>query len=354
MSPEQLRRDLAKNPPAPVYLFVGPERYQRAACRKALLKAVVGVETAEEAGDGYTHLDLDEMKIDEALDDARAMSLFASRRLIWVSSAESALPKGRAISDDSESGHTAGLAAYVKSPSPDAVVVFDAARYDFDSNDDKPRLERLGKFYAAVRNVVEFRAMDASTARQLARDAAAKVKLQIGTAELGMLVEACASDAFRITTEIEKLSLYAGTERRVTADDLASMVANARTSTIFALVAALGKGDRRRSLEILDALVREGEYLPLALAFVASQFRYALVAHEARIKSSQAIQSHFQRLGIRMWRDRAEQVLETMTSFSQAKIEKAIGLLFHADRGLRDARPDDRTVFEKLIFELTD
>ena len=242
MTPEQFRRDIAKNPPSPVYLFVGSEGYQRGLCRKALMKAVLGVSTAEEAGDGFTHLDLSEVKINEALDDARAMSLFTTRRLIWVSSAEAVLPRGKAISEDPDSGHTKGLNAYVKRPSPDAVVVFECSRYDFDNNDDKPRIERLGKFFASVKQVVEFKALDASSARSLAQDAVQRAKLQIGASELGLLIEWCAGDAFRITNEIEKLSLYAGTDRKVTKDDLTSLVANARTSTIFALVAALGRG----------------------------------------------------------------------------------------------------------------
>src|SRR5450432_2824694 len=120
MTPEQFRRDLTKNPPAPLYLFVGSEGYQRGLCRKALLKSVLGVVSATEAADGFTHLDLSEMKIDEALDDARAMSLFVTRRLIWISSAESVLPRGKAISEDPDSGHTKGLNAYAKNPSPDS------------------------------------------------------------------------------------------------------------------------------------------------------------------------------------------------------------------------------------------
>jgi DNA polymerase-3 subunit delta len=355
MTPEQLIRDITKNPPAPIYLFVGPEGYQRALCRKALLKAVTGFDTITAAGDAFSQLDLDEIKLNEALDDARALSLFADRRLVWIGSAESALPRGKALAaDDAEKGYTAGLAAYVKRPTPGVVVILDARRYDLDSNEDKPRIERLQKFYAPVRNVVEFRSLPPDAARQLAQEAARKVKLQIGLAELGFLVEACAGDAYRITNEIEKLSLYAGTDRKITADDMAALVPNARTSNIFALVGALGRGDRGKSLEILDALVREGEYLPLALTFVAAQFRYALMAHESKLRSSQAIQGHFSKLGIRMWRDRSEQVLETMTSFSPAKTERAMRLLFAADRGLRDARPDDRSVFEGLILALTD
>ena len=354
MTPEQFRRDLTKNPPASLYLFVGNEGYQRGLCRKAMMRAVLGVDTAAEAGDGFTYLDLAEMKIDEALDDARAMSLFVTRRLIWIASAEAVLPRGKAISDDPESGHTAGLNGYAKRPSPDVVVVFECSRYDFDNSEDKPRLERLFKFFAAIKLVVEFKPLDAAAARSLAQDAVQKAKLQLGPAELGLLLESCAGDAFRITSEIDKLSLYAGTTRKITKDDLVALVANARTNSIFELVAALGRGDRGKSLDILDSLVREGEYLPLALTFVASQFRYALVAHEAKLRSSQAIQGHFSKLGIRLWRDRSEQVLETMSSFSQARTEKAIRLLSKADRGLRDARPDDRSVFESLILELTD
>jgi DNA polymerase III delta subunit len=145
----------------------------------------------------------------------------------------------------------------------------------------------------------------------------------------------------------------ANTICRITADDLAALVANARTSTIFALVAAMGQGNCGKALEILDSLVRKGEYLPKALMFAAGQFKYALIAHEAWLKNSMQITGHFTKLGIRMWRDRAEQVAQTVSSFPQTKAERAVRLLAAADRDLRDTRPDDRTVFENLILAMT-
>ena len=51
------------------------------------------------------------MSLTEILDDARSMSLFAPQRVIWVSSAEAALPRGRAVSSE-ESSAAAGIAAY--------------------------------------------------------------------------------------------------------------------------------------------------------------------------------------------------------------------------------------------------
>lgn len=345
MTPAQFLAEVTKGAAAPVYLFVGPEGYQRDQCRRALKKAILGDDE-----EGWSPLDLDQLTLAEVLDDARAMSLFASNRVIWVSGAESALPKR--MTEEAGAEAAAELVAYLKNPTPGVVVVFDARKFDFDG-EDKARMERVLKFYKPVQAQVEFHPVDPGVARSMAQDLIRRNGLQIGTAELALLMEACAGDVLRISNEIEKLSLFAGTDRKVTAEDLASLIPNARTSTIFALVAAMGQGNRGKALDILDSLVREGEYLPLALTFVAGQFKYALIAHEAGLRNSQQIVGHFSKLGIRMWRDRAEQVAQTVSAFPRAKAEKAVKLLFGADRDLRDTRPDDRTVFENLILALT-
>ena len=140
--------------------------------------------------------------------------------------------------------------------------------------------------------------------------------------------------------------------RQVGVDDIAALVPDARSSTVFALVNALGRRDRARALEVLDTLSREGEYLPLALAFLSTQFRMALVAREAGLKSAQQIQSHFTRAGVPMWSSRAEQVYQTATKFSKPQLERAMGLIYAADKGMRDARPDDRIVMEQFIVQL--
>ena len=68
--------------------------------------------------------------------------------------------------------------------------------------------------------------------------------IQLGLAELALLLEATGGDASRISMEIEKLRLFAGTARKITAADIAALVPDAQSSTIFVLVAALGRGDR--------------------------------------------------------------------------------------------------------------
>jgi DNA polymerase-3 subunit delta len=348
LSPEQFLQRIRKGPPAPVYLFLGPELYQLGMCRRALVEKILAPEDRE---NGLARHDLETSTLAEILDDARSLSLFAPQRVIWAAGAEAVLPRGRAVTTE-DSTNTAGLAEYVRNPTPGTVLVFVASRYDFDG-EERAKVERVQKFFSTVPEVVEFRPYTVESARRLAQDLAKESGLQIGLSELGLLVDSLAADASRIVQEIEKLRLYVGATRKVTADDILRLVPNAQATTIFALVAALGRGDRKRSLEHLDTLLREGEYLPLALTFLGTQFRLAMVAHEAGLRTSQQIQAHFTKQGIRIWRDRAEQVCQTVTAFSAGRLALAIQKVSGADRALRDARPDDRVVMEELVFSLT-
>jgi len=354
VTPEQFLARLAKNGPEPAYLFLGPEAYERDRARRALLDAVL---PAEDRENGYTRHDLDQTPLAAAIDDARALSLFASRRVIWLGRAEAALPRTRASAADADEeagGAEDGeaLAAYVKAPTPGVVIVADCSRFEFEG-EDKARLERIAKFYSAIPAVVEFRPYSPEAARGLAQKLVKESGVQLGLAELALLLEATGGDATRIAVEIEKLRLLTSGSRKVTAEDIAALVPDAQATTIFVLVAALGRGDRGRALATLDTLSREGEYMPLALSFLATQFRMALIAREANLRGAGQIQAHFNKLGARIWPERARQIEQTVEAFPKSRLERAVVKLFQADRGLRDTRPDDRIVMEELVLALT-
>jgi len=359
LSPAQLLALVKQGKRPPALLLLGPEAYDRRRVKEALVASV--------PEGALTQHDLSEMTLAEVLDDARALSLFASDRLIWVLSAEAALPRtrsedaaARGSSDDesdgeaaapSASGAAAPLGAYLKDPTPGVMLVFEAARFDFEG-DDKRKQDRVRKFYGPITGVVELRRYAAHEARAEAEALMRKAGVRMDSSTLDLLVEAMGADIARIAVEIEKLALFAG-NRPVTIGEIAALAPEARTVTIFALVNALGCRDRARSLEALDTLVKDGEYLPLVLAFLSTQFRMALVAREAGLRAAGQIQSHFARMGVQVWGSRADQIAQTVSKFRQAQLESAVKLISRADRGLRDARPDDRTIMEQFVVELT-
>lgn len=353
MTPDQFLQSLTKKAPEGVYLFLGPEPFERERCRKALLTAALGDDLVDE--NSLARLTLDEVALASALDEARALSLFATRRVVWIGSAEAVIPKGRAATSNDE-GEDGGdgqlLTEYLRDPTPGTVVVFEASRYGFDG-EDKARIEKVQQFYSAISAKVEFRPYAPESARMLAQSLAKQCGLQLGLAELALLLEATGGEPARLQLEIEKLSLFTDGKRKVTALDIAALVPDAQASNIFALVAAIGRKDRIRALELLDTLSRDGTYMPLALTFLATQFRMALAAREAGARNAGQIQSHFNKIGARIWPDRARQIEQTVEAFSKAKLERALGRLFETDRGLRDARPDDRILMEEMIVVLT-
>ncbi len=355
MTPQQFLAQIRKGVIAPAYLFLGPEAYQREYCRKALIAQVLPEADRES---GLVHHDLEETSLPAVLEDACCLSLFAPRRLLWISSAEAALPRGRAAAEDSDeerpaqAGGAADLAAYLKNPVEDVVLLFEAGRYGFEG-DDKAKVERVRKFYAAIPAVIEMAPMGAEQARRFAANLARQANLSIGPAELDLLVEALGSEAARIATEIDKLRIYAAGDKPITAEEISRLVPEARASTIFALVNALGQNDRLRSLGILDTLIRQGEYLPLALSFLSTQFRLALMAKEAGLRTPQQIQAQAAKLGVPMWGARAEQVYRTAAAFTREQIIAALKSIYGADKSLRDVRPDDRVVMEEFVLRLT-
>ena len=93
MTPEQFLTQVKLGRLLPVYLFVGPDGYKRDKCRRALSE--YWLSEGEEREQGLTRLDLDDTTLADAMDDAMSYSLFASKRVIWITSAEVALPRGK-------------------------------------------------------------------------------------------------------------------------------------------------------------------------------------------------------------------------------------------------------------------
>lgn len=349
MTPQQFLAQIRQQQFPPACLLLGPEPYQRDYCRNALIEQFLGDADRELSLAQY---DLQETSLSVVLEDASSLSLFAPRRVIRIRNAEEALPRGRAAGEREEGGAgEAELARYLADPPEGVVLVFEASRISFES-EDKARLSRLRQFYAGVPAVVECAPLKPEQARQFARNLARRAGLAIGEAELDLLVEVLGAEAARIAGEIEKLSVWAAQDKEITAADIAVLVPEARSATIFELVEALARKDRTGSLEVLDTLVRQGEYLALALSFLSTELRLALAARQGGWSRPDQIQAQAARLGVRMWPARAQQVARTAAAFSTRQLASALRLVHAADKALRDARPDDRIVLEEFIFQL--
>lgn len=348
MKPKAFLRALqAGDPPAPGVLLLGPEIFFRDRCRKALKQAVLG-DLAPDA-EGLVDIDLKNQPIAHLLDETRSLSLFATSRLIVARNAEGALPKtrGKAAGEPAEA-----LKAYFKDPTPGVTVVIECTRFDPSERDDKAKLERVAKMFAAVPQVVELDRLTPSAALKGCELLANKMELDIEHEALSELVGMLGADMARLENELEKLKLYRP-DGPVTRKDLEIMTPEARQSGAFELTDALARKDRSRALELIDTLSKSGAYWPMQITFLASLFRQALAVKELGGRNSRALAAELSRRGVRVWPSRAEQLAGMAAQFSRAGLREALVALFDADKDLRRERPDDRLILEQLVLRLT-
>ena len=166
------------------------------------------------------------------------------------------------------------------------------------------------------------------------------------------LVDTLGADAMRISTEIEKLRLYAGPGGEDRGRGAGDSGSGFQRLDDLRAGGCPGAARPPAGLGLVDTLVRQGEYMPLALSFLASLFRLALVAKEKGLRSPQQIQQALSKPGRPVWRSKAEQIHQTASGFTKAQLETGLKQIFAADWGLRDARPSDRIVMEKFILGL--
>lgn len=347
MKARQLLQDLRKNPPAAGYLFLGNEQFYRDRGRKAVYKAVLGDQGGE--GDGPEEFDLNERPIEELIDDARTLTLFGGNRLIIGRNAEGGLPRRAGV----KAVPPPQLKSYFANPTPGVTILLEAGRHDWSNRDDKAKIDRVAKFYAAVPVQVDLERLSANEALSGAQSVAKRLGLAIAPDALTELVEMLGNNLSRISNDLEKLSLYAGKEKQVGHEDIELLVPEARQRGMFDFSEALARKDRGRALEILDTLAQSGEYWPMQINLLAGLFRQALVVKEEGLSNPNQISSAFQKRGIRMWPARARQILAMAQQFSLGELERALVKLFQADRDLRRERPDDRITVEQLVVQLT-
>jgi DNA polymerase-3 subunit delta len=76
-----------------------------------------------------------------------------------------------------------------------------------------------------------------------------------------------------LSSQIEKLVVYAGTKPRITVDDVRVMASSSKAFTAFELAKYVGLRDLPNSIRSLDALFLNGEGAPMLIGALSRHFR---------------------------------------------------------------------------------
>ena len=337
------------------YLLFGKQLYWRDRIHAALRKAF---------GDGaacmgIAEFDLRQDSLGRVLDEARSLNLLVSRQLLFVRNAQSLGARRRrgtrgATAEDTPLKASDDLSAYFLRPNPSTTIVFEMMDVDLESDDWREREKaktRLAAFEDLC-DVILLVAPNFRAAMELLRQEAAALGRTIAPAAAELLITAFDKDMGRIQMELEKICLYNPEKESVDLEDLESMVPDLAGKASTTLAEAIGAGDKKKALEILYELERNGKYPPLVIAEVARYLRQLILLKENRVRDSR-------QAGKVLWSAKLPAPPHVLTALlgqgrkmSGTQLLRGLQLAFEADLALRSSPPRERIVLERFLLQL--
>ncbi len=313
------------------YFLFGPDTYLVEQARHALVRA------AEDASQGELStatVDFDECLVEELLNSAQSLSLFAPRQLILVKS----VMKLR-------ENQGKKLAAYLADPNPQTFMIFLAGDLDRDQ-----RKKKIFEVLSSGTRVVELAPLDGHELVAWIQQRAQARGFSIESVAVDLLLEMQGSDLGRLHQELEKAMLYAGAEKQITLAMLETLLGFSAGHTLSEFLDAVASRNKRKALDLVGEIFFSGKETGLAFWWFGQQLRQWLQFNEMAGKMPAAIVGR--QVGVYN-PNIATKMTNQAKQFSKPSLLKAISRLADVDDKMKRSSTDTRFTMELLVHELT-
>jgi DNA polymerase-3 subunit delta len=163
------------------------------------------------------------------------------------------------------------------------------------------------------------------------------------------LAEATNGSLALARSELEKLALYVGERRRITAEDVEHLVASARQYSVWQFAGILAQRNRAQALAFLRSVLQEGEQPEMVVGALAWMYRRLLEVQEL----PHGLNAGMVAGKLRMRYDTAELALREAPRIPRERLVAGLHALAEADSRLKSGNPDDAALMEFLATQLT-
>jgi DNA polymerase III subunit delta len=337
----------------PGYVLAGDELFLQERCRQAVVKAFVPDDLRDFC---LSDLDLSSMSIFEVLDRAQTPSLMAPFQVLMVRNVRQLYTRG------AKKDEFAALDRYFRSPNPQALLIFiaDFLRIPSDTRrmdmEHKSRFERLNETLGEHCGMVELARVNEEDAMRWIVATAQEAGAKVDPDAARELVDALGADMMCISSELEKLMLYAIGRGRITLGDVETMVLAAKQRSLYELTDAISSRNKARAIALLHGLLNSSDGAEDSaighLYMLARTFRQMLVILEKNVRDQRAIWGALWQ-GFRIPPFAADDLIQQARRYkSRRDLTRALRLIARADLELRSSPPDKRLVLERLVYDL--
>jgi len=323
---EDLERSLSKGKVYPLYYLYGNDKYLLDQGVKQI-KTKVLTSSPEITVSTYSAGETDPSAI---MNDAHTLSFFSTSRIIMVKEAHVFKPS-----------HWEEFFPYFENPVSSTTLLFLSEKMDLK----KEVYDLVKKKGMVVRFDHPFKAQLVQWIQRIAHE----FQKEITNEAISLLSEVVGNDLLRISSELEKVSLYCQDEKVIEAEVIKEVVAEAGMETIFSLMDCIGRKERDKSLEILWRLIDSGQPPLLILSLITRQIRLIAQGKEM-IQKGKEPYDLVKSLKIKEFKLRDFQ--DQLSRFSLEEIKDIFTKLTLTDLALKSSRLNKGIILERLIFEM--
>jgi DNA polymerase-3 subunit delta len=311
-----------------IYVIAGKDTsLVNAECDRLLDKLIAPAERAT----GLLNADADSVTAAEITDELRTLPFLTVRRIVVLKDADKFISNNREL-----------LETYFDSPSATGVLVMTVSSFDSRTRLAK-KLPKVGQLISVSQPSA---AQLPARLRQYALEAHTKT-LQDRASDL--LIELVGDELVRLYSEIDKLAVYVGQRKTITADDVNCLVGHNRLFDAFDVINCLIAQDAAGAVDQLRRLFsqdRDAQYSFIgALAYhLRRMFAAKVMLQKGRAEWDIA-------KNLRIWY-RLEELFEQLRETSLIEIGAMIQRLARADYEIKTGRATPKAVIEQLIMTM--
>ena len=327
MKPDDLYKDIKAGNFSPVYYLFGDEDLLREESFSRLKEAILAGGLVDF---NYDLFYAGEVEISKVTSAASTLPVMAPRRLVVLKDAD----KLKAPEEEQ-------LLAYMDDPSPTTALVMVGKGVD-----------KRKKFFLTLSkkgSVVEHSRPYEREMPKWIKWLAGKKDLQISESACRYLVDIIGNDLTNISSEIEKVSLYAGAGKRIEVEDLEAISVDVKARTVFQLIDALCEKNLKSSLENLKKLIDSGESPILILSMILRQLRLIWIGKDILKRGGKEEEV---RKKTKLPPFVIKNYLKQVKMFSEEELKNAYDSIFDLDLKFKSSPIDKEKALELLMFRL--
>lgn len=312
----------------PLYVVTGDDDFLKRQVLRALRVLVLGT---DEDDLSLSIFPGDRAELATVMDELGTVSFFGPRRLVVVENA-----------DPFVSNYRAQLEKAVGRLPDTGVLVLEVKSW--------PANTRLARLIDADVTLV----CKAPTGPKLSdwciRWAASRHGKQLTVPAATLLVELIGGELGQLDQELEKLAAYAGSQQRITEEDVDRLVGRSQTQEAWEIFTAIGEGKSKEALALLHRVLDQGdEPFRILGAFAIQVRRLSKVAR--LMQQGRSLTTALEELGINPFHARSYQ--QQLRHLGRERLDRLYDWLLEINMDLRGNSPlSPRTLLERFVLRL--